>query len=1056
MKNFRFPLRLLIIVFTALLLAAGSPAFGQTITLISPNTNGLVWSGANDITWSTSTSGWAPTDTVKIELSVDSGSTYDTRLATNLPYDLQEFRFYTGATSNDIHYRVKVSWTADSTIFDESAYDFTISNPATGTSYFVNDTDTSNDVYCSAPGNNINNGLTPASPKWNLQSIVDGYVLRAGDVVYVDTGRWDPSARVLIGPSDYGTAAGKLTFTGSPNGSVYSGQRLPAGYDVLFLDRSNYIEISRFSFQSAPRHGIASSSTSNLNLFGNSCRWNQQAGIYLNGGNATIENNTLANNFYGLFESSCQNLAVRLNTVSDNFYGISASYGLNTVIDHCLLQNNAAGIYVGVSINSLLVHNVFYGGSGIYLAPQTEGTRIQDNIIVPNGSGAWAFYYADPSPEIKRYQSDFNLISPIGGAVAGYWKGKSYVDFRAWVLNTSQDGHSISGDPLFADPDGMDYHLQSTEGRYLAGEWVIDSDSSPALNAGRTINISSPLAASVPAGAPTIPLVSSSGFTAGGDWLEIEGDFIAYTGISGNSLVGCGGVDFAHATGALAVQPAGADYSLEPDPNGYRANLGLFGNTSQASKSSLRSVSIDSPLGGPLGYEKWSGTHDILWRTYGTGWDSSDKITISLSTDSVTWSTITSDLDYDSSPFAYWDTASFSDSSTTRVQIAHSAGSFPHADDARTGILITDNTPPRNVGCFMPSDGTVGQPRLTNLIATTFSDVLSGLNASPYYFRIDTTPDFDSPSLLTSGWIPNNIWTISLPSDTTYYWQVKGRDNATPPNETAFQAQSSSPGSRFFFRTLGTFFAQTVERKDSESVTDGLRWILQNYDLGQGDIVYVTPGTYALSEPLLFSDGDGGSSIAPVRIVGYNGEVLLNGGGNALYCLRISGDYYQVENLSCTGAINSGFLVELGADHVSLQGGRSFNNGGDGIEILGSYCTVRNMLAYGNTRAGIHLSASHNSSLYNNTCSGNGTREVFLEDNPPNGSIAATLADNISLGPADWAKPPFSWNPKARPALAPITTTSTPPGPLPSAIGTPSRRQRSAAGPEPASRTGTA
>ncbi len=268
MKKPRFFFIALIVILPLLLLAAGSPAFGQTITLISPNTNGLVWSGANDITWSTSTSGWGPTDTVKIELSADSGVTYDTQLATNLPYDLEEFRFYTGATSSLSNYRIKVSWTADSTVFDESGYDFTISNSApTGTSFFVNDTDTSNDVYCSAPGDNANNGLTPATPKWNLQSIIDEKVLGPGDVVYVDTGSWSLPHEIYITSADKGSADAQLAFAGSPNGTVFSGVNLAAAQPCLHVTTGSYLDLAHFTAQSSPCHGLYIASCSNTVLY---------------------------------------------------------------------------------------------------------------------------------------------------------------------------------------------------------------------------------------------------------------------------------------------------------------------------------------------------------------------------------------------------------------------------------------------------------------------------------------------------------------------------------------------------------------------------------------------------------------------------------------------------------------------------------------------------------------------------------------------------------------------------------------------------------------------
>ncbi len=305
-----------------------------------------------------------------------------------------------------------------------------------------------------------------------------------------------------------------------------------------------------------------------------------------------------------------------------------------------------------------------------------------------------------------------------------------------------------------------------------------------------------------------------------------------------------------------------------------------------------------------------------------------------------------------------------------------------------------DNTPPGNVGCSVPADGALGITSLTTLIARTFTDSPAGLNSTPYYFRVDTDPGFSSPGLLTSGWIANNLWTVSLNSNTTYYWQVRGRDDADPSNVTEFQSETGTPGSYRYFRTQGIYHALTVEASEAAAVTDGLRWILQNEDLGQGDIVYVDPGSYTISEPLVFAPADEGVEGSPVRILGLNGEVLLDGTGTAAYGLWVTGDWFQVENFSCTGAVSSGILID--GDHVTLQGGRSFLNGGDGIKVSGDYPQIRNMLVYKNLGAGIRLISSYSSTLENNTCTANRTREIHLEDSGLNGSSDAVLRNNVA------------------------------------------------------------
>ena len=49
--------------------------------------------------------------------------------------------------------------------------------PATAVDYYVNDSSTNGDVYCYAPGDNSNAGTNPASPKANVQRILDVFGL---------------------------------------------------------------------------------------------------------------------------------------------------------------------------------------------------------------------------------------------------------------------------------------------------------------------------------------------------------------------------------------------------------------------------------------------------------------------------------------------------------------------------------------------------------------------------------------------------------------------------------------------------------------------------------------------------------------------------------------------------------------------------------------------------------------------------------------------------------------------------------------------------------------
>lgn len=1018
------------------LVVTGGMAWGQTVTLISPTTTGLTWSGAENVEWSTSTAGWAPGDTVLLELSSDGGVAYDTTIARNLPYGLKSFRFHTTPLTNGSSYRIKITKTGDPGVTDESDYNFTISNSVTGTAYYVNDASTTNDVYCTAVGNDLNDGLSPATPRLTLQTVINDYLLGPGDVVYIDTGEWvQVGTEASITAADKGSALAPLSFTGSPNGTTFSGNFMPGSNRIIYINRSSYLTFSDLTLESTLAEGIyifysdnitVSKSTirytnrgveafqsNNVSLLDNLFQNNNQGAILTDLGlNHRISGNTaLANAIeasYTILINRAAHSLIQDNSVHNNFgSGIAVILGNNnSIINNQVRDNNGDNLVltnspdlqvtrnqllsptnynIKVNQNSrLVVFNNFLYGQGIYFGHQERDLTIVNNIIWAYQAGTYCLRASSATPEEQRIVSDCNLLFPTGGARIGYWKSVQ-ADLRSWILASGQDGRSRSENPLFVDFSGGDYHLQSTEGSYHNGSWTTDPSDSPGLNAGRVANATSTLTVPVSVGSVTLQLASTAGFLPGPERVQVEEDIITYSSISGNTLTGCSGVRQAHPAGAGVFQPIGSAYDRETGPNGKRVNIGLYANTDQASRSSRKSILVTNPQGNPEGAEKWSREKGIEWRTIGNGWAPGDTLTLDFSGNSIAWNTLTEGIAYDSSPYPSWNTESVADSATGRIRITPDSGEPAEF----SGTFIVDNTPPE-VGLVSPPNGAAGQSRNTALIAEVALDPIAGLNAAtPYYFRIDTAATFDTPNLKTSGWLAGRVWYIGLQGGTEYYWQVRARDDADPPNVSDFFAETGTPNSYWRFRT-----ALILHAEDIESTTTGLRWMLDNYDLEPGDTIYVEPGSYTVTAPLEFTATDEGDENAGVRIEGFNGEVILDGAGTATNCLQISGDWFEIANFSCTNAVGSGVLIT--GDHNRLQGGSSHLNGGDGVEIRGDYNIVQNILAYGNLRAGLRLVSAYQNQLVNNTATGNGTREISLEDSGLfNGSIKTRLTNNI-------------------------------------------------------------
>ena len=132
---------------------------------------GAKWFGTRTITWLTR-GPWAGGDMVKLDFSADGGATWSNIVA-SVDYALGRYDWNTTGLPPGTNYLVRVSKT-DGSAMDvaDAAFEVSASGPRT---YYVNDTNTLNDVFCSAAGSAANDGLSAATPKDSVQAILDTY-----------------------------------------------------------------------------------------------------------------------------------------------------------------------------------------------------------------------------------------------------------------------------------------------------------------------------------------------------------------------------------------------------------------------------------------------------------------------------------------------------------------------------------------------------------------------------------------------------------------------------------------------------------------------------------------------------------------------------------------------------------------------------------------------------------------------------------------------------------------------------------------------------------------
>jgi len=401
------------------------------------------------ITWQMLGDGWGPGDTLLAEFSDDGGLTWNIIPGADaLAYDAFLYSWDIHETPAGTEYIVRLTSNEDATTTVAMESMFTIDEPIY---YYVNDTyDVASDVYCTASGDDANDGLTPATPKATVQAIIDEYDLEPGDVVYVDTGTYVLTANVVVGTEDAGDATGQVTFMGSPDavGTLIDRNNTSSGAYGFHLNYADHVSLARLTVTGG------------------------QHGIYL------------------VYSNNCS--ATYCRTFGNLYDGIEASRSNGLTCEHSVLDHNGRyGVQLYYSDDVSLVNNTLYLNEShqVYLYASANNASIRNNVVSADGAGDYGIYvYSSASIS----SSDYNDVHVTNGALAGHLGG-AYATLYDWQMGTGFDAHSLSVDPLFVDPDGADdvagtadddLHLQSTMGSWHGGMWAADAEASPCIDAG--------------------------------------------------------------------------------------------------------------------------------------------------------------------------------------------------------------------------------------------------------------------------------------------------------------------------------------------------------------------------------------------------------------------------------------------------------------------------------------------------------------------------------------------------------------------------------------------
>ena len=158
-----------------------------------------------------------------------------------------------------------------------------------GTIYYVAGSSTTNDAFATAVGNDANNGLTPATPKASVQSVLSSYALQPGDAIKIDTGTYNLTSNIVV--SANGLANEPIDILTSPYGVTFnrnSGASGSYGWDLT----GNYINL-RTATDSALASPLASGVAEKwMNVNG------AYEGVLVTGNNDTISRVDSSGNVY--------------------------------------------------------------------------------------------------------------------------------------------------------------------------------------------------------------------------------------------------------------------------------------------------------------------------------------------------------------------------------------------------------------------------------------------------------------------------------------------------------------------------------------------------------------------------------------------------------------------------------------------------------------------------------------------------------------------------------------------------------------------------------------
>jgi hypothetical protein len=226
-------------------------------------------------------------------------------------------------------------------------------------------------------------------------------------------------------------------------------------------------------------------------ITGNSVGTGAGGGVYCNGCSGTLTDNTITGNSAGsgggVYCEGTPSPTLANNTISGNsaiggdgggggvccWASSSPTLTNNTISGNWVNDGDGGGVECEGSsptlTNDTISGNSATLGGGVYCVDASS--PIIKNTIIALSTKGGGLYCDSSNGACNPVVTYCDVWDNVGG------------DYLKFAVQTGKHGN-ISQDPLFADAAARDFHLKSTGGHWTAAGWVLDTVTSPCLDAG--------------------------------------------------------------------------------------------------------------------------------------------------------------------------------------------------------------------------------------------------------------------------------------------------------------------------------------------------------------------------------------------------------------------------------------------------------------------------------------------------------------------------------------------------------------------------------------------